>query len=133
MGMKHLLQEKEKERIRHEHRALLEKQQHELEGKVAEQQHLAHEDSVHEERESIVREEEEKFYQDKPDYISVKDKNGNIRWMLKSEFSKKRFRKHKIKKKRTHRKSRRILERLSVVFIIIAMVIIAIIAYRSVT
>ena len=130
--MKHLLPEEEKERIRREHRAMLEKQQHELEGKVAEKQHLAHEDSVQEEREAIVREEEEKFYQDKPEYIRVKDKNGDIRWMLKSEFSKKRYRKHKIKKKRTHRKSKRLLERLSVVLIIIAMLIIAIIAYRSV-
>ncbi len=112
---------------------MLEKQQHELEGKVVEQIDQAHEDSVQEAREAIIREEEEKFFQGKPDYVQVKDKNGNTRWMLKSEFNKKSYRKHKIRKKRTHRKSRRVLERLSVVLIIVAMIIIAIIAYRSVT
>lgn len=89
--------------------------------------------SVAEETNAILREEEAKFYSDKPDYIKVKDRHGNVRWMLRSEFEQKRFQKYKVKKKRKHRSSRKLLERLSVILIILAMIIIAIVAFRTVT
>ena len=128
-----MITEEEKERIRKEHRALLEKRQQELEHQVTAQEQSEHDKLVKDELETVIHEEEDKFYQDKPDYIKVKDRQGNIRWMLKSEFDQKRYRKHKVRKKRTHRSSKKILEKVSVVLIVLAMIVISIILYRSAT
>ena len=128
-----MLTEEDKERIRKEHRTLLEKRQHELEGQVAEQEMTQHSKLTDEEVSEIQREEEDKFYTNKPEYVKVKDRHGNVRWMLKSEFEQKRYKKYRVRKKRTHRTSKKILERLSVVLIILAMIVIAIVAYRIVT
>jgi adenine specific DNA methylase Mod len=128
-----LLTEEEKDRIRKEHRALLEKRQHELEQQVTAREQSEHEKETQGEAEEVVRAEEDKFYANKPDYVKVRDHQGNVRWMPKSEFEQKRYRKVKVRKKRTHRGSRRILERISVVLIVLAMIVIAIIAYRAVS
>jgi hypothetical protein len=128
-----LLTEEEKGRIRREHRSLLEKRQHDLENQVFQKEQTERDKAVEEETQAIIREEEDKFYQDKPEYVKVKDRNGNVRWILKSEYEQKKYRKYKVRKKRTHRSSKKLLERLSVLLIIVAMIIIAIIAYRAVT
>jgi hypothetical protein len=128
-----LLTEEEKERIRKDHRAQLEKKHRDIEGRVVEQEQMTVDKAVEDEIAAIHREEEDRFYKDKPDYVKVKDRYGNVRWMTKSEFEEKRYRKYKVRKKRKHRSSRKILERLSVILIIVAMIIIAIVAYRAVS
>ena len=128
-----MLTEEDKTQIRKEHRALLEKRMHETEDIVTDQEMVEHSKIIDDEVKEIQREEEDRFYADKPDYVKVKDRQGNARWMLKSEFEQKRYRKYRVRKKRTHRKSKRVLERLSVVLIILAMIIIAVVAYRIVT
>lgn len=128
-----MLTEEEKERIRQEHRSVLERRHRDLEQQVTKREAEGSDKTVKDETAAIISEEEDKFYRDKPDYIKVKDRNGNIRWMLKSEFERKRYRKYKVRKKRTHRTSKKILERLSVLLIIVAMIIIALIAYKAVS
>ena len=128
-----MLTEEEKEQIRKDHRAQLVKKHKDIEGQIVEQQQVTTDKAIEEEIAAIHREEEDKFYQEKPDYIKVKDRYGNARWMTKSEFKEKRYRKYKVRKKRKHRSSKKILERLSVVIIIVAMIIIAIVAYRAVS
>jgi len=127
-----LLTEEEKERIRQEHRILLAKRM-QLQGEPVSSEPVETDRSDAEETNAILREEEDKFYGDKPDYVKVKDRHGNVRWMLRSEFEQKRFRKYKVRKKRKHRSTRKLLERLSVILIILAMIIITIVALRTVT